>query len=307
MVTDGLHPRVQPSTTLEASYLPTPAPELYHGSAVDVTRRTARPVSWHPSSQNLPQQAQIQIQQLPQQQQATHYPFPKYNEADYYPSYTDMPPTPAAYSGYTSPASVSAFSPLSLPCSNQNLESQGFYTPSQWSLETRNVPALDSTSASSATSADPLFASSRLGATHSDASSLVWNAFGSQEYNHCSAPPTPENVLQPPPQPLAKFTAEESIPFQPLDVEDDESDGEILYGMGLYDAPEANELSDHQWRFHRSTVLSLLGGVASNSEAPKGTGLKLEDAWEPPASDDEDENEEDASGDEQEEDDDDDE
>lgn len=94
------------------------------------------------------------------------------------------------------------------------------------------------------------------------------------------------------------MATEESIPFQPL--EDDESGGEILYGMGLYDTPDKS-YNDPSLDLHRSTLMSLLGGAGGYPE-PTGKGLKLEDAWEPPASDDEDEDAEsdqDAEGDDQ--------
>ncbi len=55
------------------------------------------------------------------------------------------------------------------------------------------------------------------------------------------------------------------------------------YGMGLYDAPEKSQLE-----YHRSAVISLLGPAGSSPE-PTGKGLKLEDAWDPPALEDDDE------------------
>lgn len=112
---------------------------------------------------------------------------------------------------------------------------------------------------------------------------LSWDAFAVHGFDGCSGPPTPEDFAQVP-KAATKLATEDSIPYQPL--EDDESEGEILYGMGLYDAPEKNSLLD----FHRSTVFSLLGSGVAYPE-PTGKGLKLEDAWEPPASDDEDDEE----------------
>jgi len=132
---------------------------------------------------------------------------------------------------------------------------------------------------------------------------LDWDAFAAQGFDRYAAPPTPEDFVVHH-QPLQKIETtappkvaheEETIPYEPLD--DDESDGEILYGMGLYDTPERDSAVD----FHRSTVFSLLGSSATQPEKT-GKGLKLEDAWEPPASDDEDEDEdeeEDAEGEDQ--------
>jgi hypothetical protein len=77
--------------------------------------------------------------------------------------------------------------------------------------------------------------------------------------------------------------------------DDNGEEGEILYGMGLYDAP-APKSSD---TLHQSVVLSLLGGVKDEEETDggRGLGLKLEDAWEPPASPSGDEDEEGEDGD----------
>lgn len=77
-----------------------------------------------------------------------------------------------------------------------------------------------------------------------------------------------------------------------------EEEGEILYGMGLYDAPEKPlvmrdaDTAQQQLGYHRYTIASLLGSYHAHAypsasyPEPTGKGLKLEDAWEPPASDD---------------------
>lgn len=87
--------------------------------------------------------------------------------------------------------------------------------------------------------------------------------------------------------------AEESIPYQALDEAEEE--GEILVGMGLYDAPEKSD-TDPELDHYRTTTSHLLG-----STYRKGAGLKLEEAWEPPqdddSSNDEEDDEEDAEGD----------
>lgn len=82
---------------------------------------------------------------------------------------------------------------------------------------------------------------------------------------------------------------QESPAFQTLDEPED--DGEVLVGMGLYDAPEkVNE--DPQLDNYRSTVCSLLGSRFRPAE-PQGKGLKLEETWAPPPkSDDGEEDEE---------------
>lgn len=275
---DGLHGRVHLPHPIEASYLPTPNTEMAYDSINNLVKKAPRPMSWHPSPQHVSQS------QPPQQQQALaqQYPFPPYQEAELYANFQQLPPTPAAYSGYNSPASATAFSPLSLPYSN--LEYPAYVSPniSTWACPT--VSSQPQSSSSSLGSGDALSALPqqlpRL--SGSSGSSADWDVFADRNFDRCTAPPTPEN-FQPPPQSHAKLLAEDTIPFQPLD---DESDGEILYGMGLYDTPENSQID-----YHRSTVLSLLGPADSITE-PVGKGLKLEDAWDPPAIDDDDDDEE---------------
>ena len=83
---------------------------------------------------------------------------------------------------------------------------------------------------------------------------------------------------------------------------EDDTDGEILVGMGLYDPPEkSGQDVDPTLQSYRSSVAQLLG-AAYTEPPPAGKGLKLEDAWEPPENmdDDEDEDDErDAEGEEQ--------
>lgn len=79
-------------------------------------------------------------------------------------------------------------------------------------------------------------------------------------------------------QPEPVLQTEESIPYQALEAnEEDEEEGDILVGLGLYDPPEKLPFQDEE------------GGLLGASFEPMGKGLKLEDAWEPPVSDDEDE------------------
>ncbi len=83
--------------------------------------------------------------------------------------------------------------------------------------------------------------------------------------------------------------AEESIPFQPL--EEDEPEGEVLIGMGLYDPPE-KDTTDPTLQSYRTSVAHLLGAAYKYPE-PTGKGLKLEDAWEPPEIEDDDDDDDD--------------
>ncbi|KAK3937659.1 hypothetical protein QBC46DRAFT_267067 [Diplogelasinospora grovesii] len=270
----------------ETPYLPTPSADLSTEAVYQPEKRSARPLSWHPSSQRLPQSYPYSTQQP-----AMLYPGSAYNDCDVFASFQQLPPTPAVYSGYNSPSST--FSPLSLPYSN--IESQQYFSPAaHWALPPQPTPVdqLDSASRLApmgAVSDIPYQTGPRVvGGT------LDWNTFAAQGFDRCTAPPTPEDFNQSQ-QPQPKLDAEDSIPFQPL--EDDESEGEILYGMGLYDPPDKS-VADSHLDFHRSAVFSLLGG--SEYPEPTGKGLKLEDAWEPPASDDEEDNaedEDDADGD----------
>lgn len=89
---------------------------------------------------------------------------------------------------------------------------------------------------------------------------------------------------------------------------EDEADGEILVGMGLYDPPsksfESFESFDNfdSLQSYRSSVAQMLGAsydIPSAMATPTGKGLKLEDSWEPPENmddEDEDDDERDAEG-----------
>jgi hypothetical protein len=234
------------------------------------------------------------------------YAVPNYNNASHLGSYQQFPPTPAPYSGFASPAS--AFSPLSLPYSNFN--SQSYYSPTNQGVTLQQpqqpMPALayqQSPGHLSVGAVSPCDISylPEPRVTTTSVSSLDWDSFAMHGFDKYAAPPTPEDFVAhgqtskaAAMETMPKVAADdEAIPYEPLD--EDDSDGEILYGMGLYDTPEKDTKLD----FHRSTVFSLLGG---SFPEPTGKGLKLEDAWEPPASDDEEE-EQDAEGDERDDDD----
>lgn len=91
-----------------------------------------------------------------------------------------------------------------------------------------------------------------------------------------TAPPTPEDL--PKAQQVDPVVVKEE-PYAASEAsQEEEEEGDILIGLGLYDPPEKLPYYEE-------------GGLLSASFEPKGKGLKLEDAWEPPASDDEDENE----------------
>ncbi|KAN0110532.1 hypothetical protein V8E51_006919 [Hyaloscypha variabilis] len=237
---------------------------------------TTRPVSWHPSSHLAPQ---------PNYQEA--YPFPAPEINNQFQIY-DLPPTPAVYSGYTSPSST--FSPLSLPYSGyEQVEQQTSYHDQPNSFQTstnyitNDTPHLQER-------AQNFVPQSNSNIEASMYSHFDWNNFAVNGFeNSSTAPPTPENFL-PIQHPEPTFPAEESIPYHPLS---DDDDGEELIGMGLYDAPEPAKAlsSDPQLDSYRTSMMSHLLG-ASRRE-PTGKGLKLEETWNPPPSDDEDDEEED--------------
>lgn len=299
-------PHLQP---VDMDYLPASTAAVSRQFAYEPETRPTRPVSWHPSTQ---QQQQIQQQQLQHlqhasqlpypQQMTTGYPFPNFTDAEIFSTYQQFPPTPIAYSGYASPAST--FSPLSLPYSS--VGSQQYQSPAAPSMpnnqqqqvwqQTYN-PMQHSGSSTAVSSAEmpklEMMAD--------------WEAFRAHGFDKYATPPTPEDYVSRPPLPMAamktevsiaatKVASEDTMPFPAVLDDEDESEGEILYGMGLYDEPDRDPVAT----LHRSTVFSLLGGAYPE---PTGKGLKLEDAWEPPVSDEEEadaeggDEEEDAEGD----------
>lgn len=280
MINDGPHHRVHLPHAVEYSYLPTPGAEAPREPTNQPIKRAARPVSWHPSPLHttLPPARQ-------QQPAAMQYAFPPYQDLDVYAGYQQLPPTPAAYSGYNSPASAAAFSPLALPYSN--FDNSQYVSPVVWPMAGPPSQAAQLTSAS-INSADmiPMFEPQLPRLSGSTGSSSDWDSLVERGLDRCTAPPTPE-PFEPPQQTVVstKLATVDSIPFHSLD--DDELEGEVLYGMGLYDAPEKSPLD-----YHRSAVMSLLGPTDSLPE-PTGKGLKLEDAWEPPALDEDDDDDDD--------------
>lgn len=120
------------------------------------------------------------------------------------------------------------------------------------------------------------------------ANTLDWNSYTPHGLSN-TTPPTPDSFVglsQPQPS-----VSGDTVPYEALD--DSEEEGEILVGMGLYDAPEKFE-EDPQLNNYRSTVSSLLGATYQRME-PTGKGLKLEETWVPPQSEDSDEEEEEDS------------
>jgi hypothetical protein len=238
---------------------------------------TARPVSWHPASH------------MAQQQYESTYHVEVPNITNPYQMF-DLPPTPAVYSGYTSPSST--FSPLSAPFNGYEQPQYPFLEPPTSSHTGQNYPGQEQ-------SAQNYLVSSNENVDSSTYSHLDWNNFAVNGFDRpTTSPPTPENFL-PIQHPDPSFPTEESIPYHPLS--DDEPEGEELIGMGLYDSPEVAKTpsSDPHLDNYRSTMISQLWGSPHRLPEPTGKGLKLEETWSPPASDDgddEDDDERDGEG-----------
>ena len=194
------------------------------------------------------------------------------HDTEPFPNYPQFPPTPAGYSGYTSP-NVS-FSPLSLP--HAGFDAPAYFSPNPWALNTRGLPSPGYTGLPVAS---PSGSSTRQTGTSDE-----WDAFLANGFERCTVPRTPESYPELN-KPSPVVPTEESLPGSVLDEE--EPEGEILVGMGLYDPPEKDD-TDPTLLSYRTSVAHLLGSAYKYPE-PTGKGLKLEDAWEPPETDEEDE------------------
>lgn len=272
---------------MDQAVLPMYAPEMPNSQP-----RTNRPLSWHPST--YPQYHHVQAPSSQQQQQLNlnQYPFPVtmlQDEHDASMAYqSHYSPIPAAYSCSTSPSL--AFSPLPLPFNTH--ETTPGVPVEGWSLPPQSVPTY--VSAQSAVNYAEPFPALPAAEFATSALQAQWGDYA--QGLHSTSPPTPEN-LPASQQPQPVVSTEESIPYQPLD--ESEEEGEILVGMGLYDAPDKYD-DDPQLNNSRSAMSSLFG-ASYRAQEGTGKGLKLEEAWQPPESDDEDEDE-DADGEDQDED-----
>ncbi|KAI2473716.1 hypothetical protein F4781DRAFT_378525 [Annulohypoxylon bovei var. microspora] len=193
-----------------------------------------------------------------------------YHQQDIYSGYHNLPPTPAVYSGQTSP--ISSMSPLCLPytASSQPQAMPTYISQEMWNPTPQfNDNSYMACNNSGETEPFPSF---------TNQAPLNWgDSLAAQGFNVCTAPPTPDEFqVAQQPEPAV---SEESIPYQPL--EEPEEEGEILVGMGLYDPPKTE--TDPGLDNYRTTTSQLLGTTYRT-----GHGWKLEEAWEPPASDDED-------------------
>lgn len=114
-------------------------------------------------------------------------------------------------------------------------------------------------------------------------SHIDWSNFDTNGFDATTAPPTPEDFI-PIQHPDPTFSSDEAIPYHPLD--DSDSAGEELIGMGLYDTPEKPLSSDPHLDSYRAFMVTQILGPTFRKQEPTGKGLKLEETWNPPASDD---------------------
>lgn len=254
----------------------------YYTYYQDPVKQNIRPVSWHPSS-HIPNAQQIHMQ-IPQVDfsQFTMAMATPYHAKECFPGYQNLPPTPAAYSGHTSP--VSGFSPL-LP---YGPVTQSTVLPAYITTDTLvTAPQVVSNCFNAGGSPEAVEGLP----AYTNQASFDWHTYAPHGLQSCTAPPTPDEFQgahQPQSVPL-----EESIPYQPLEEpENEEEEGEILVGMGLYDLPSKAD-TDPELDYYRTTTSQFL-----DTTYRSGKGWKLEEAWEPPATDDED-TEEDADGEDQ--------
>lgn len=233
------------------------------------TERPARPVSWHPSTQLHQPAFQLQIHQVP----LSHH--------EVFPTQPQFSPD-SAYSCQTSPL---AFSPLPMSyLPEYSPEQMPLTTSMPWDLAAQTSNALSPVISQANCSMDmfpqipePLNQAPSL----QPDTGVEWSTFPAPVSDSAS-PPTPDS-FPPVQQSEPTFPSEEAIPYQPLEEEDEE--GEILIGMGLYDKPD-KDFADTGLDNYRSTTCHLLGTAA-------GKPLKLLEAWHPPPSDDEEDEDED--------------
>ncbi|ERS95776.1 hypothetical protein HMPREF1624_07851 [Sporothrix schenckii ATCC 58251] len=296
----------------------------YDTSVEAAASRPARPVSWHPSSSYLmPNQLQTQQQvplslatnfQMPAQMSA--YATPALPVADYepFPAMQPFALSPSAYSSQTSPST--AFSPYS---SNLDNTTAGhYYSPNPWALS----PSVNANGAlfdklpspvdcPALITADPhsqqdqqheqrevpanqnqVYQDEQAQNVHNQpatetSTSTEWNSFATHGF---AAPRTPpdNNCFSAAEPSQARIPSDGNI-VTCQEQDDEQPEGEILVGMGLYDPPE-KEVMDPTLQSYRSSVAQLLGSAYKFPE-PTGKGLKLEDAWEPPENLDDDDEE----------------
>lgn len=243
----------------------------YYTTPQEPVRPNTRPVSWHPSSHiSSAPQMQMPISQVDYHQFAMSMPTP-YNVKECFAGYQNLPPTPAAYSGHTSP--VSGFSPL-LPYESVT---QHDVLPT-YMITDPAISAPQTASNCFHPNGSPDAVGELLAYTNQ---TYDWHTYAPHGLQSCTAPPTPDEFQGV--RELQSVPPEELIPYQPLEEpKNEEEEGEILVGMGLYDLPSKAD-TDPELDHYRTTTSQFL-----DTTYRSGKGWKLEEAWEPPAIDDED-------------------
>lgn len=290
---------------------PLPSPNYFAvnhgtGSVEAGVFRPERPVSWHPSSTYLmPTQYPAQHThpslagnvQMPAQWSA--YATPALTTDDYepFPSLQPFTLSPYAYSNQTSPST--AFSPYS--GSHDYMTAGHYYSPNPWAMS----PSINTTGAMFGKLPSPVELPASIACQQpqqtlngqapsyldlqpptqaysqpgmESSSDCNWNTTSAHGFIAPRTPPD-SNYFSAVEQAHARIPSQSSILSCP-EQDDDQQEGEILVGMGLYDPPE-KEVIDPILQNYRSSVAQLLGAAYTFPE-PVGKGLKLEDAWEPP-------------------------
>lgn len=301
-----------PATRRTHDYFAQPHQQYRPGNrqAVYSSSSSARPVSWHPSSymaSNPVTYPAMNQQQHHHSQTPSCYPLSTPTMYDA-PAYADAPEAAAAYPSL-SPMEACQSTNVS-PCSTFSMPPQAFnpagqyMSPDTWAMQQQQQQhrAQQQNSTPYFHQADGLMMDQQQQQPPSltpAESTLDWNEDPSASLQHAMAgttPPTPETYPMQQQQQAAAIIPTATTAAGANSVDNgcnDDEDGEILVGMGLYDfdAPDKMSREDPQLDNYRSTMSSLLGSTYEYSHRSQATGkgLTLEQAWEPPKSDDEDE------------------
>lgn len=305
-------------TSLEAAASRPARPVSWHPSS---THLMPNQIQMQHQQQQQQQQMPLSLAtnfQMPAQMSA--YATPAIPPMDYepFPSMQPFTLSPSAYSAQTSPST--AFSPYS---GNFDSTTAGhYYSPNPWALSPSvnangvmfdklpspvDCPALITTSAQPQRQPQQQVAQqvyqdqsqtqshnvhSQPSTDSSATASAEWNSFATHGFAAAPRTPPDNNCFSAAEPSQARIPSEGSIVACQEQDADDQGEGEILVGMGLYDPPEKEVMMDPTLQSYRSSVAQLLGSAYKFPE-PTGKGLKLEDAWEPSENLDDDDDEED--------------
>jgi hypothetical protein len=254
--------------------------------------QTSRPVSWHPASFH-------QAMQYQQQQAAAFHHFSQQMPAPYYPQQQQhfQQPSPDVFSACAAQQSYSpaqtAYSNEGSPCSfvNVGLPAQcgGDFgaIPSYIDIPTWDLAQPMAATAGylpTTTYSDflPAAPAGYIGTPPMEG--LDWASFAMNAFS-LNAPPTPEVLSQPMMVMMPELDATGSV-----SSDDEEDDGEVLVGMGLYDDDDDDKKLSMDSGLDRARSMSMLmGGGGAAPTVPAGKGLRLEETWQPPKTEDDEE------------------